>query len=238
METKSHPKECSQTNQTQDLQLTVETKVKQLLEAKLSAKSLSPSLQEAEDEAALQLLALAKSFGGKDCEYLEGVFAAEFEHREALDHFVAALDGLDAVDSYEIRVQGDADDVINYDTLPPEIRAVVVVYVGEDFIDYGYYEMDDEGEPEDSITLTEVKRRVKVNARGTKRIKMQCNRGYKWDPNMKACVRISGQELATKRKSNRKAVLTKRAMGSSFKKRVIRKTKKAMRYRSALGLKK
>lgn len=168
------------------------------------------------------------------------MFAAEFEIRDALDHFTDALDNLECVDSYEIRVEGDAEEVMAYDTLPQAIRAVVVVYVGEDYIDYGFYELDDEeslGFMDDAVELTEVKRRIKVNARGVKRIKMQCNRGYKWDPTAKACIKITGSELATKRKSNRRAVLTKRSMGSAFKKRVVRKTRKAMRYRSALGLK-
>ena len=85
--------------------------------------------------------------------------------------------------------------------------------------------------------LTEVKRRIKVNSRGMKRIKMQCKPGYKWDAGARACVKITGDQLAKNRKSHRRAILTKKAMGSAFKARVIRKTKKAMRFRKALGVK-
>ncbi|ASD50375.1 hypothetical protein FDI24_gp096 [Acidovorax phage ACP17] len=242
-ETMSPNQNSSPESQTQLLESRIKDRVAQVLAAKIAEKLPSAQLKESSEGGAdLKLLALAKSFGGKDTDYQEGVFVAEFESQAALDHFADALDDLDCVDSYEIRVQGGDGEVVSYDALPQDIRAVVIVYLGEDYIDYGFYETEDEDheaaqvEPDQSIELNEVARRIKVNSRGTKRIKMQCQPGYKWDANNRACVKITGNELATKRKANRRAVLTKKSMGSTFKKRVVRKTKKAMRYRKALGL--
>lgn len=202
----------------------------------------SSQLNEADEDCAeLKLIALAKSFGGKETDCQGGVFVAEFEGQQALDHFAAALDDADYVYSYEIRVEGGDGEVMQYGALPPDIKAIVLVYIDEDFIDYGSYEFDEDEPVEDDtsagVELNEVKRQIKVNARGVKRIKMKCMRGYKWNPERKACEKITGQQLATNRKANRRAVLTKKSMGSTFKTRVLRKTKKAMRFRKSLGLK-
>lgn len=219
--------------------------MKNLLEQKLSEKNQSPS-QAAdvlnEDCENLKLIALARSFGAKETDYEGGVFVAEFENKDALNDFSDALDNADYVYSYEIRIAGDEGQVSAFDTLPADIKALVIVYIDEDAIDYGYYEVDDEGEDapdvgESAGELTEVKRRIKVNSRGVKRIKMQCKPGYKWDVGARACVKIAGDQLAKNRKSHRRAILTKKSMGSAFKARVIRKTKKAMRFRKALGVK-
>ena len=219
-----------------------------LLNQKLSAKNQSPS-QPAdtlnEDCENLKLIALARSFGAKETDYEEGVFVAQFENKDALNHFSDALDNADYVYSYEIRIEGEEGSVSAFDTLPAEIRALVIVYLDEDSLDYGYYEVDEddpdgiEGDDNGASAqeLTEVKRRIKVNSRGVKRIKMQCKPGYKWDVGARACVKITGDQLAKNRKSHRRAILTKKSMGSAFKARVIRKTKKAMRFRKALGVK-
>jgi len=90
---------------------------------------------------------------------------------------------------------------------------------------------------EEDETLMEVVRKIKVNARGTRRIKMQCNKGFKWNSTSRSCEKITGAELMTMRKSIRKALITKRSMGSSYKVRVVRKAAKADRYRKSMGLK-
>ena len=193
----------------------------------------------------MKLIGLARSFGAKNVDLESGVLAADFEHRDALNDFTDALEELEYVDSYEIRIAGESSDeadAVDFDTLPSDINAVVIAYVAEDFIDYGEYEVevDDAESPdpgESAGELTEVKRRIKVNFRGKKRIKMQCKPGFKWDPASRVCLKIGGSELAKNRKSHRRAILTKRSMGSAFKKRVLKKTKKARRYRNALGLK-
>jgi len=84
--------------------------------------------------------------------------------------------------------------------------------------------------------LDEVVRKIKINFKGKKRIKMKCQRGFKWDSNKRACIKIGGAEIAKMRKRLRRAVLTKRAAGNAYKVRVLRKTRKAKRFRKMLGL--
>lgn len=102
-------------------------------------------------------------------------------------------------------------------------------------IDESGYEYDAE---EDNIEyISEVKRRIKVNFRGKRRIKMQCRPGFKWDSTKRSCLKITGSEVALKRKAMRRMVRTKKAKGASFKARVQRKTRKAKRFRRSMGLK-
>jgi len=82
--------------------------------------------------------------------------------------------------------------------------------------------------------LDEVKRRIKVNSQGKRRVKMQCRPGFKWDGS--ACVKITGAELAVNRKAKRQMVISKRSQGNALKIRVLRKTRKANRFRKAMGL--
>ena len=184
---------------------------------------------------------VARFLGGRNPDYESGIFSVEFDRSVALNTFCDELEGMDCVDTYEIRMASDEDTVeeweARYTHEASYFKAIVLVYLAEDFIDYGEYEIDD-GEVEPAITgdLQEVKRQIKVNSRGTKRIKMKCRPGFKWDVNQKACVKIGGSELATNRRSHRRAVLTKRSQGVAFKKRVLRKTRKALRFRKALGL--
>lgn len=85
-----------------------------------------------------------------------------------------------------------------------------------------------------SMELDEVKRRIKINAKGKRRIKMQCKKGFKFDG--KKCVKISGAELVNKRKAIRKAVRTKKSKGSGFQKRVARLRNRAMKKRRNMGV--
>lgn len=212
-------------------------------------------INEEKANAGLQLIALSNMTGGKAPDYSEGVLAVEFTNKDALDHFLNALDNLEFVENYEIRTNGPVDQETGYDALDDEIHVVVIVYVQEDHIDYGEYEMDQEYDTGDAldgvmdpqaVTITnfsnepridELERKIRVNSRGVKTVKMKCNPGYKYNAAAKSCQKITGAELSTRRKSLRRAVLTKRSMGQSFKMRVVRKTRKAMRYRAALGLK-
>lgn len=85
--------------------------------------------------------------------------------------------------------------------------------------------------------LYEVAKVVKVNAKGKRRIKMQCQVGYKYDPIRKTCVQITGSELAQSRISHRQMVRTKKSMGSGYKKRVVFRTNRAKHFRKLMGLK-
>ncbi len=86
----------------------------------------------------------------------------------------------------------------------------------------------------DGQLIGEVRRQVKVNAKGKRRIKMKCRKGFKWTGGK--CEKISGSEKSNKRRSIRKAVRTKKAKGSGFLRMKSRKTKKAMRKRKSMGL--
>ena len=87
----------------------------------------------------------------------------------------------------------------------------------------------------DEDQLDEIKRIVKVNNRGKRRIKMKCKKGYKFDG--RKCIKISGKELVNKRRAIRKSVRTKRSKGSGYKKRIVRLSKRAIRKRRSMGLK-
>lgn len=89
----------------------------------------------------------------------------------------------------------------------------------------------------ESAIINEIKRVVKINFKGKKRIKLKCQKGYKFDVTRKVCVKIGGSELATMRKSKIKMVRTKKALGSGHKRMTQRRTKKAMRFRKLMGVK-
>lgn len=82
--------------------------------------------------------------------------------------------------------------------------------------------------------LEERKRIVKVNAKGMRRIKIKCKKGYKYTGNK--CVKITGSELTTKRKAIKRSVRTKKAKGSGFQRKVQRLRGRAMRKRKSMGL--
>lgn len=84
--------------------------------------------------------------------------------------------------------------------------------------------------------LTELTRVIKVNSRGKKRVKMQCAAGFKYDSNRKVCVKISGNELAISRIAHRQMSRTKKTLGSSYKTRIVRRMKRAKRFRKLMGL--
>lgn len=88
----------------------------------------------------------------------------------------------------------------------------------------------------DTNLLNELRREIKVNFRGKKRIKMQCQPGFKYDPERMACVKISGAELAVSRIAHRQMARTKRALGGSYRTRILRKVRRAKHFRKIMGL--
>ncbi len=204
---------------------------------------------DAELEALNQLRQTAKHFGGDDGYYEEGLFEVCIPHKEAAADFAAFLEAYDAVDSYEMDVistdpiTGDdtADNEISLDEISDDTNKSFdfYVYLIPDIVTYEPEEVDvGEGElfDDENGQLYEVKRVIKINFRGKRRIKMQCNPGFKWDPTARTCRKISGSELATKRRSLRRAARTKKAKGASYRRKILRKTRKALRFRKALGL--
>lgn len=89
----------------------------------------------------------------------------------------------------------------------------------------------------ESEILQEVKRKVKVNFKGKKRLKMQCAKGFKYDHNRRVCVKITGHDMMQMKRAHKKASRTKKASGTGFKLRTFRKTKKANRFRKLMGIK-
>lgn len=87
----------------------------------------------------------------------------------------------------------------------------------------------------DTQTLTELRRKVKINFKGKKRIKMQCNPGFKYVPERRVCVKITGSDMMDMRRAHIKAKRTKKAAGVGYQKRITKKTKRALRFRKAAG---
>lgn len=90
---------------------------------------------------------------------------------------------------------------------------------------------------DDGVTMTEAVKKIQVNFKGVKRIKMQCPAGFKFSTSDNACVKIAGEELAKRRKASVKAVVSRKAGGAALKARAAVRTKKAMNFRKAMGLK-
>lgn len=85
--------------------------------------------------------------------------------------------------------------------------------------------------------IMEVLRKIRINSRGQKSIKMKCAKGFKWDESIRACLKITGSEVAVMRRASRKALLTKRAEGGALKVRFKRRINKAFRFRKLMGMK-
>lgn len=139
----------------------------------------------------------------------------------------------DGEDDERFLGDNDSDFIDLYDTESNEFTVILYLYnlsIDDDTIVPDTVNL---GVPDNEI-VTEVKRRVKVNSKGKRRIKMQCRKGFKWTGTK--CEKISGAAKTAKRRSIRKAVRTKKAKGSGFRRIVNIKTKKANRKRKSMGL--
>ena len=177
-------------------------------------------------------------------EFQEGVFSASFISKDASEHFVEVCFDTDYIDDdideyvKYIDKDGDETDVSNFRSTKV---FMVFCYLREDLVDYGSYYVDDDGNEVENFSesleaIDEVRRKIKVNAKGVKRIKMQCQKGFKWNSTDRVCQKITGSELSTKRKAIRQAIRTKKSMGASLRIRTKRKTAKAKRFRKSMGL--
>ena len=88
-----------------------------------------------------------------------------------------------------------------------------------------------------SDRLTEIRRKIKFNSRGQKRIKMQCRKGFKFDSTRHVCVKISGGDMMKMKRAHIKANRTVKAAGQGHKLRKVRKMRKANKFRKASGTK-
>jgi len=77
--------------------------------------------------------------------------------------------------------------------------------------------------------------KIRVTSKGQKIRRKFCARGFKYNSETGACVRMSASERAGKKLAIRKALRTKRA-DQAGKKRAVRKRLKALKRRRAMGL--
>ncbi len=237
-----------------DFQKIVSARLQELLDIKLA--QLKESMEDPEMEAVTKIQVAAKGYGAGETMYDDGVLIVTLRNKQAALEFSDWLEDCDSVESYEMEVvhneplegyseRGEYD--IESITDDRNFNFEFTIYLNPDIVAYDDYEFDIEdsegaetGEQDlgESVEqIDEVTRKIKVNSMGKKRIKMQCARGFKWNPTTNACEKISGAELATMRKAIRKALITKKSEGSAFRLRVIRRTRKALRYRKQMGLK-
>lgn len=204
----------------------------------------------------IHLKELGRQFGSDPGEYDSGILSLTFKNKNAVIDFTDALDAEDDVYGYEIHAYAEdlshgykEDDEVSIDNIlfDGNFEFEVDVYLNPEIVQYPAEEIEltdingdglsDQEIDDENGFITEVRRRIKVNFRGKRRVKMQCRPGFKWDPQKKSCIKITGAEVAKKRLSMRRAVRTKKAKGQTFKLRVLRKTRKANRFRKSMGLK-
>lgn len=235
--------------------LILETFDKKIEELFSDKEQINESLTHIEDEDErrwiLQIDLTARSLGSTSSgEYEQGVYYNILRSKDAANDFSTFLEHCEVVDTYEMNVLNidssqdgyEKDKEYDFDKIKDDTLFAFefFVYIDPSYVKYHGHEVEDDGYHYENIEngyLQELKRKIKVSSAGKKRIKIQCSKGFKWDANKNVCVKISGDELAKKRKSIKKSVLTKKAMGSTFRARVNRKTKKALKFRKSFGLK-
>lgn len=191
---------------------------------------------------------LVQYFGGKITDDDDDYIVVEFDNKDALkraiDQLPEDLDfeinllGNDVSDSFED--DGEEDECCE-DEDPEEIdfseledgAYELVIYL--DNTDANYMEDgDDDEEMDESAQIDERVRKIKVNYRGKRRIKIKCKKGFVFDG--KRCVKISGTDMIVKRKAIRKAIRTKKRQGPGRLRKTIRLRKRAMMKRKSMGL--
>lgn len=197
-----------------------------------------PEETDYESQSKLDIEAAAKSFGGNTPLQDQGVLIVDFDSKDSATHFSAWLDDYKTIETYELNIltaidqDGDENSIIDIDfntiTDDDDYTFEFIIYLHSDIVSYDDWEEDED--------LSEVLRVVKVSALGKKNIKMKCNPGFKWDEASSSCQKISGEALAVQRKAIKKRLITIKSEGPALQKRTNIKTKKAMKFRHALGL--
>lgn len=188
-------------------------------------------------DLALNIVGIIKTYNGSAPVDIEDDFVATtVPSREQLNNILAELPpevDYDVMvtnlsdDFDDSKISAVPDDEDEYEIDEDDVDEYTSVF---DLIIYTY-NMEDMSDDQ----LDEIKRIVKVNSRGKRRIKMKCKKGYKFDG--RKCIKISGKELVNKRRAIRKSVRTKRSKGSGYAKRSVRLRKKAIKNRHNMGLK-
>ena len=222
-----------------------------LIAATIAAAFLAEGMDDAGCTKLNKLQAIAIDVGGTGFAFEEGACSVEIEGPEAAQQYLTALDGEDYVEGYDVTHDGEETDEEDILALPVDTVFNITAYLNEDHISYAAEETDAEdmdepieegvvrGTPVDAygVHLDEVAKKIAVTSKGVKRIKMQCPKGFKFNAEAKACVKIAGDELAVRRKASVKALVSRKAGGNALKARAAVKTKKAMNFRKAMGLK-
>lgn len=76
----------------------------------------------------------------------------------------------------------------------------------------------------------------KVNAKGKRRRRLKCGPGFKLSADGTRCEVMNAGERRSLRIGNRKAIRSKKRMGLGYQKKIVRRQKKAMRFRKMMGL--
>ena len=222
----------------------------------IAINNLSPShtqkLHESEEtDARIVIESAARSFGGNNMLYAQGVSIIEFESKTSALHFNEWLESCESVDAFEFnvlfedeeknlntKVEISLEDIIDDSLYTFEF----IIYLDPDIVEFDDEDYEDSDEEFDDKnedleeSLNEVERKIKMSSLGKKIIKMKCNPGFKWDAGSRSCQKISGTELAIRRKATKKRLITMKSEGPSLKKRALIKMRKALRFRKSQGL--
>jgi hypothetical protein len=186
-------------------------------------------LTEAESELDQDLTDMIEMLGGTEVEIDDGAIYVSVESKLVLSKI---LDNLPEDLDYDVIVYNISDDEVgDYDQDDEE--ELDFEELSDEFHTYDLVIYTDNLEIEDD--LDEVKRIIKINAKGRRRIKMKCKKGYKWTGS--GCVVISGKERTKKKRAIRKAVKTKKRKGAGALRKSNILRKRAMKKRKAMGLK-
>lgn len=207
------------------------------------------AINEDEKHVVLSIREFARQLGADFSTYEQGVMSLGFKNRTAVINFMDSIESLsvaDEIDEYDVEVRGEnlpagrMEDFLPFEDVmfDGNYEFMVHVYLNPGIVTYPAEEIEIEGDFEDENgELMEVRRKIKVTNRGKRWIKMQCRKGFKWNSTMRTCQKIGGADLAQLRRSIRKTVRTKRSKGTAFKTRVLRKQRRAKRFRKAMGMK-
>lgn len=209
-----------------------------------------------EKEIVNKLTQMSIDSNGFDIDYDQGCFVVEFNNKEVALNFLEKIDKSQGslIDDYDVFLddgieksdddyfEGDEFEVeeeeIDWNEVNDSARIIVSCYLDPEKVVYGpYYAVVSEDFDDENGELFEVRRRIKINFKGLRVIKMQCKKGFKWDSKKRACVKITGVEKASMRKRMRKMIRTKKSKGPSFWKKINRKRNRAMKRRKGMGVK-
>ena len=222
-----------------DFQMLIKQKLQDKFTTAINVlQNISESV-DTESQARLDIEAAAKSFGGNSPVYSNGVLIVNFDDKDSAADFSSWLDDYKTVESYELNVLSDNEDIadsdidVDFDTITNDetVSFEFVIYLRADIVSY-----DSEENDEDEEDISEALRTIKVSGKGKKSIKMKCNPGFSWDAETRSCQKITGDKLINIRKGVRKRLMTMKAEGPSLRKRINIKTKKAMKFRRSMGL--